>query len=78
LGAGVRIGYVVAPGFDVGVERIMWANGALTDSTWALEVTAVSVTWFPWGRGSYIKAGAGLGSIVHTVDSGSSTIQRLR
>ena len=75
LGGGLRIGYVVAPGFDFGVERIMWASGALTDETWALEVTAASVTWFPWGRGSYIKVGGGLGSIVHTVDSGSGTIK---
>jgi hypothetical protein len=75
LGGGLRIGYVVAPGFDAGVERIMWVNGALTDDVWELAVTAASVTWFPWGRGSYFKAGAGLGSIVHTVDSGSTTIK---
>jgi hypothetical protein len=75
LGSGIRIGYVVAPGFDAGVERIMWVHGALTDNTWALEVTAASVTWFPWGRGSYIKAGAGFGSIVHAADSGSTTIK---
>jgi hypothetical protein len=36
-------------------------------------VTGASFTWFPWGRGSYIKARAEWASIGHTFDVAGTT-----
>ena len=75
FGADARLGYVLAPRFDAGVEAATWSKGAFSHDVWALQVWAASVTWFPRGSGPYLKAGTGLALIRHSLDAGSSTIK---
>lgn len=68
--ADVRAGYGVSPSWDLGLQRTMWAKGALSHDRRLLVVNAVSLTWFPSERDFFVRGGPGLAQIIHSYDVG--------
>jgi hypothetical protein len=61
-----RIGWMVRDDLALGLESTLWKRpgegDVATELNWTFSVTSVAVTYFPGGKGAYLRGGIGIGT----------------
>ncbi len=68
-----RIGWMVREDLALGLESTLWMRPGEGDVakelSWTFSITSLAVTYFPGGKGAYVKGGIGIGTTSVELDA---------